>query len=219
VASVARRLHEQALDVRRDALYLPNGVAYEHFAVEAPPPSADTGIAALWKAGKPIAGYYGALAEWFDYELLDAVAERRGDWNFLLIGPMLDASARQRGAALFKRANVHWIGARPYEELPRYLRLFDVALIPFVVNDITRATSPLKLYEYLAAGKAIITTPMPECESFSVVQVIRDAEAMAGALDRGKAQGADEAYRAQCRRLAREHSWTNRVRAVIEALG
>ena len=218
VVSVARRLHEQALAARSDALYLPNGVDYEHFAAAAPLPLADPKVAALLKARKPIAGYYGALAEWFDYELLDRVAERRSDWNFLLIGPMLDASARRRGHSLFKRANVYWIGARPYEQLPEYLRLFDVALIPFVVNDITQATSPLKLYEYMAAGKPIITTPMPECESFSVVNITRDAEAMAQALDHGKAQGANEDFRAQCRALAHEHSWKRRVQTVVEAL-
>ena len=218
VASVAQRLHEQALAVRRDALYLPNGVDYEHFAVAAPLPLADPKVAALVKARKPIAGYYGALAEWFDYELLERVAERRGDWDFLLIGPMLDASARRRGRSLFKRANVYWIGARPYEQLPEYLRLFDVALIPFVVNDITQATSPLKLYEYLAAAKPIITTPMPECESFSVVKIIHDAEEMARALDHSKTQGAKEEFRAQCRGLALEHSWTRRVQTVVEAL-
>lgn len=217
VISVARRLHEQALAARRDALYLPNGVDYEHFAAAARLPLADAAIAALTRARKPVAGYYGALAEWFDYELLDAVAERRPDWNFLLIGPMLDESARRRGRSLLKRANVYWIGARRYEQLPDYLRLFDVALIPFVINDITRATSPLKLYEYLAAGKPIITTPMPECESFSVVGVVSDAKAMSEALDRGKARGADEAYRARCRELARGHSWTHRVQTVVDA--
>lgn len=218
VVSVARRLHEQAVKVRSDALYLPNGVAYDHFASPAPLPLADSQVTRLLDSRKPIAGYYGALAEWFDYELLEAVAERRRDWNFLLIGPMLDASARQRGRTLFKRANVHWIGARPYEQLPEYLGLFDVALIPFVVNDITQATSPLKLYEYMAAARPIITTPMPECEGFSVVTIIQDAEEMARSLDHSKAQGASEAFRALCRNLAREHSWEHRVQTVVKAL-
>jgi len=218
VVSVARRLHEQALTVRSDAIYLPNGVDYDHFASPAPTPDADPKIAALLNPRLPIAGYYGALAEWFDYELLETVAELRRDWNFLLIGPMLDGSARQRGRALFKCANVHWIGARPYERLPEYLWLFDVALIPFVVNDITQATSPLKLYEYMAAARPIITTPMPECESFSVVNITHSAEEMARALDDARAQGASEEFRAQCRAQAREHSWERRVQKVIEAL-
>jgi glycosyltransferase involved in cell wall biosynthesis len=218
VVSVARRLHEQALAVRSDALYLPNGVAYDHFASPARLPHADSQVNALLTPRRPIAGYYGALAEWFDYELLAAVAEQRRDWSFLLIGPMLDASARQRGRSLFKRANVHWVGARPYAQLPEYLRLFDVALIPFVVNNITKATSPLKLYEYMAAARPIITTPMPECEGFSVVTIIQDAEEMARALDQSKAQGASEAFREQCRALAREHSWERRVQTVAKAL-
>src|SRR5262249_12126399 len=176
VLTVARPLQDQASAVRADAIYLPNGVDYEHFSAEVPAPAGDSEVAGLLASRKRAAGYYGALAEWFDYEMLDAVAARREDWNFLIIGPSLDSSAKQRGRSLRRHKNVYWIGPRPYQELPAYLRLFDIALIPFQVNDITQATSPLKLYEYLAAGKPVLSTPMPECERIPVVKVVRDAD-------------------------------------------
>src|SRR5438045_8807966 len=105
---------------------------------------------------------------------MDAVAAARPDWNFLLIGPVYDLSMRERGRRLLKRANVNWLGARTYESLPSYLHVFDVALIPFVINDITSATSPLKLYEYFAGGKPVIATSMPECQACSQVPIARD---------------------------------------------
>ena len=150
VASVARRLHEEALTSRPDAVLLPNGVEYERFAAPAAPPR-DEELLRFLAPGVPVAGYYGALAEWFDYPLLDAVAAARPDWRFVLIGPQYDKSLP--GQPLLARKNVRWLGPRDYVTLPGYLSLFDVATIPFRINAITQATSPLKLYEYFAGGK------------------------------------------------------------------
>ena len=187
VAAVARRLHEEALARRPDALYLPNGVEYERFSAPAAPASTDRDVAPLLSAGRPIAGYYGALAEWFDYELVDETARLRPDWSFLLIGPMYDQSLQ--GRPMLKRENVRWIGPRDYHLLPGYLALFDVATIPFRINPITTATSPLKLYEYFAGGKPVVTTPMPECAAFPEVTIARNAQELAAALDPARAKG------------------------------
>lgn len=216
VACVARVLHEQALTVRPDAIYLPNGVEYERFADDSAEMADDRDLAGFRREGKPIAGYYGALAEWFDYELLDEVARLRPDWNFVLIGQALDESIHRQAAP--GRPNVKWIGPRPYESLSGYLRLFDVAMIPFKINRITDATSPLKLYEYMAGGKPIIATPMPECQSFPAVNIARDPEEFAHALDSARQQGLDPAFRARLRATARTNSWAARVATVTENL-
>ncbi|MBZ5535418.1 MAG: polysaccharide pyruvyl transferase family protein [Acidobacteriia bacterium] len=216
VAAVSRRLVDQAAVVRPDALYVPNGVEYDHFADESIAIPDDPAIARLRWEGKPIAGYYGAFAKWFDYGLLDALAELRQDWNFLLIGPMYDESFA--GKPLLKRSNVVWIGPRPYESLPGYLKLFDVATIPFLVNDITQATSPLKLYEYFAGGKSVVTTPMPECQAYPEVHVVKGTLEFSRALDAAKEQGSSREFREQVRRLAKENSWTRRIETVVEQL-
>src|SRR4029077_7077694 len=140
VTAVTRQLHDKALARRPDAIYLPNAVEYERFARDEGQLPDDNSVVDLVRQGKPIAGYYGALAEWFDYELLDKVARARPDWNFLLIGPMYDQSLR--GQPGLKCPNVLWLGPRDYHSLPGYLRLFDVATIPFKINDITKSTSP-----------------------------------------------------------------------------
>jgi polysaccharide pyruvyl transferase CsaB len=216
VASVAKKLHEQALAVRPDAVSVPNGVEFERFADDEAPLPEDKELRSFRDSGKPIAGYYGALAEWFDYELLDKVARARPDWNFLLIGPMYDQSLR--GQPVLKCPNVLWLGPRDYHSLPGYLRLFDVATIPFKINDITKSTSPLKLYEYFAGGKATITTPMPECEAYPEVAIVRTAEEFAAALDPARERGKDAAYRERVRQVGRENSWSARVDTVLQAL-
>ena len=216
VGCVAGLLHKQALTVRPDAIYLPNGVEYHRFADDSAEIADDPDLALFLREGKPIAGYYGALAEWFDYELLDEVARLRPDWNFVLIGQALDESIHRQASP--GRPNVKWIGPRPYESLPGYLRLFDVAMIPFKINRITEATSPLKLYEYMAAAKPIITTAMPECRSFPVVNIVRSAEEFALALNNARKQGLDPEFCAELRATARENSWAARVDSVIETL-
>ena len=218
VACVAERLHKSAAAVRPDALYLPNGVEFEHFSTDCVDRFDDPDLDPSWAKARPLAGYYGAMAEWFDYELMAAVAGLRPDWNFLFIGPAYDNSLRERGPALLAHSNVRWIGPRDYQHLPRYLQLFDVATIPFVINNITLATSPLKLYEYFAGGKPVIATPMPECEAFAEVHIARTAREFSAALDRSKAQGEDLQFRERLRTLGRENSWAARVQLVLSHL-
>ena len=189
---------------------------FDHFAGEDDTPLDDPEMSALVAAGRPIAGYYGALARWFDYALFDQVAALRPGWTFVLIGPDLDGSMAGRPA--FARPNVKWLGPRPYAALPRYLRRFDVATIPFAINPITISTSPLKLFEYFAAGKPVVTTPMPECAAFPEVRIAATAEAFAEALDAAREQGRDAAFRDRLRAIGRANSWDARVAEALGAL-
>ncbi len=217
VFSVARVLHSQAQAVRPDAVYLPNGVEFDRFdlPVSAPLP-VDAEFQAIVDQKKPIAGYYGALASWFDYKMLDQVARQRPDWNFVLIGVRFDDTLSQ--SKLLERSNVFYLGPRPYETLPLYLNQFAVALIPFLVNDITLATSPLKLYEYFAGGKATITSAMPECMAYDTVLITHSAEEFCSQLDIARQRGSDPAFRAQVRKLALENTWKARAEQAVSAV-
>lgn len=106
----------------------------------------------------PRLGFYGVIDERFDIELIRQVAEARPEWQFVLIGPIV----KIHPDTLPKCPNIHYPGGRKYDELPLYLSGWDIALIPFAINESTKFISPTKTPEYLAAGKPVISTPITD---------------------------------------------------------
>ena len=106
----------------------------------------------------PRLGYCGVIDERLNINLLAEVADFRPDWQFVMIGPVVKISDED----LPRRANIHYLGGRNYQELPSYLAGWDVALMPFALNESTRFISPTKTPEYLAAGKPVISTPIQD---------------------------------------------------------
>ncbi len=217
VLTTARRLYEQTLPLRPDALLCPNGVDYDFFAryrqpVEAQPPP---DLTSILQRGRPIVGYYGALATWFDYPLLMEVARCRPNLSFVLIGPDYDGSLPPD---LLELPNVDWLGVKPYNQIPLYLRFFDVAAIPFQVSAVTHAVSPLKLFEYMAGGKPVLVTPMQESMAYPGVLVGATAEEFAANLDKALELRNDPAYLTTLDQVAHENTWNARARQILEAL-
>lgn len=105
---------------------------------------------------RPRLGFYGVIDERFDIELLDCVAEMRPDWSFVMVGPIVKIDP----ADLPKRPNIHYLGPKKYEQLPAYLSGWDVALMPFAMNESTQFISPTKTPEYLAGGKPVVSSPI-----------------------------------------------------------
>ena len=127
--------------------------------------------------GNKIVGYYGAMAKWLDYDLLKIVAAKLPNVDFVLIGKKYDESYDASGIDAVP--NIHFIGPVAYQDLPQYSAKFDVSTIPFVVNSITNATSPLKLFEYMASGKPVLTTAMQESSKYEAVNIAHNAEEFA----------------------------------------
>jgi UDP-galactopyranose mutase len=107
---------------------------------------------------KPRLGFYGVIDERFDTELLDKVAQMRPDWSFVMVGPVVKISEDE----LPKRPNIHYLGGKTYDQLPAYLSGWDVALMPFAMNESTQFISPTKTPEYLAGGKPVVSTPIKD---------------------------------------------------------
>jgi len=105
---------------------------------------------------RPRLGFYGVIDERFDTELLDQVAAMRPNWSFVMVGPVVKISEDD----LPKRPNIHYLGGKTYAELPAYLSGWDVALMPFAMNESTEFISPTKTPEYLAGGKPVVSTPV-----------------------------------------------------------
>lgn len=110
------------------------------------------------RIGHPRLGFFGVIDERFDIELIDAVAAARPHWQFVMLGPVTKIDPE----ALPQRLNIHYLGAKTYDELPGYIAGWDVALLPFAINEATRYISPTKTPEYLAAGKPVVSTPITD---------------------------------------------------------
>ncbi|MCJ8211639.1 glycosyltransferase family 1 protein [Mucilaginibacter sp. RS28] len=105
---------------------------------------------------KPKMGFYGVIDERFDIDLIGAIADARPDWQLILIGPVVKINPDH----LPKNSNIHYLGQKSYQQLPDYMATWDIALIPFQLNESTKFISPTKTPEYLAAGLPVISTPI-----------------------------------------------------------
>lgn len=106
----------------------------------------------------PRIGYYGVLDERLDLDMLKVLAALRPNWQFVLVGPVVKIDAGE----LPRQPNIHYLGSKPYSELPCYLSGWDIAMMPFALNESTRYISPTKTPEYLAGGKRVISTPIKD---------------------------------------------------------
>lgn len=217
VFAVSRPLWEELRRSRPDTVYLPNGVEAERFSAPPDPAAVPERLARSRAAGRAVAGYVGALARWVDADLLGELAALRPDWDFCLVGKALDETF----AALEKRAreNVFFLGRRPYAAIPSILAAFDAGLIPFRTGPEAVHASPIKLYEYLAAGLPVIATPIPECEAVPEVSIGRDARAFSDLLDRAAGSRRSPDFRRRSLARARENDWSRRAGTALAALG
>jgi UDP-galactopyranose mutase len=122
---------------------------------------------------RPRLGFFGVLDERLDRDLLDGVAAARPDWQIVMVGPVVKIEP----ASLPRRANIHYLGAKDYSELPAYLSGWDVALLPFARNDSTRFISPTKTPEYLAAGCPVVSTSIRDVvRPYGEMRLVRIAD-------------------------------------------
>jgi UDP-galactopyranose mutase len=153
---------------------------------------------------RPRLGFYGVIDERFDTELLDQVAAMRPDWSFVMIGPVVKISEQD----LPKRPNIHYLGGKKYEQLPAYLSGWDVALMPFAMNESTQFISPTKTPEYLAGGKPVVSTP------------VRDVVRHYGQLEGVGIASDAESFVAECERmlkLPRNGEWLAEADLLLSA--
>ena len=195
------------------SILIRNGVDYEFFSR----PQANEEMASI---AKPTVGYFGALADWFDYDLMFEVAEARPQYSFVLIGGY--ETEQTRGTNHFLRLsglpNVHFLGHQAYSELPSFLAHFDACIIPFRVNELTRMFDPVKLYEYLSQGKPVVATEMAELEYCSnLIYVADDARDFAHKVDLALSED-DASLGLKRRSFAAANNWTQRFEAMDAAV-
>jgi glycosyltransferase involved in cell wall biosynthesis len=197
-------LARQACRFARNVSVIRNGCDYEHFAKANTRP----------QGKRPVIGYYGAIAEWFDAELVADLAERRPDWDFVLVGSTFGAEVGR----LTGLNNVSLPGEKPYAEIPAWLARFDVAILPFKLTPLTEAANPVKAYEIFASGKPLVSVPLPELSSLPPLA------RFASTLDEFEREiqmelsQRDEELERRRRDFARENTWDHRFRELSRVL-
>jgi len=172
------------------------------------------------KLGHPRLGYFGVLDERIDWPLLASIADARPEWSIVMVGPVAKIAMDE----LPERPNLHYLGRKAYEELPRYLAGWDVALMPFAINEATRFISPTKTPEYLAGGKPVVSTPVTDVlRQYGNLKCVRIARSVDGFIDACEDAMAPAASSGEWLREADhaiEHlSWDSTFRRMLAVVG
>lgn len=217
VVTTARQIYNDVVSQRgtENMVLACNGVDYKHFREFSDRFKYEKDFLKIINNGKINVGYYGALASWFDYELIKKI-NQTNKYNVILIGIEYDDSYERSGIG--NLSNVYFIGPKEYKILKYYAVKMDILTIPFVVNSITQATSPLKLFEYMALHKPIVTTAMQECMNYKSVMVADNHEHFLGLLERATALVVDEEYLSLLDKEARENDWYYKAKLMVELL-
>lgn len=208
VTVTAAVLEEKWASRAKNCLLVRNGVDFDFFARHGIPNDLLADITG------PVIGYYGALAEWVDFALVAAIADARPDWNIVLIGDIFVSDL----GGLEHRPNVHLTGRKPYREMPLFLYRFDVCIIPFRLYNVTHAVDPVKFYEFISAGKPVVSVPLEEMRTYEdYVYFASEPRAFVGQIERALAENDLGATRKRVD-FARKNDWKVRFEANLQAL-
>ena len=217
VVTTAKQIYEDVVSQRGtdNMVFACNGVDYDFFRDLSKGHEIEDSLVQVLKNGKVNLCYYGALASWLDYELIKKI-DKTNKYNIILIGVKYDAAYDESGVDSLP--NVHFIGPKEYHILKYYAAEMDILTIPFVINSITQATSPLKLFEYMALHKPIVTTAMQECKNYESVMVAENHDEFIALLEKATEAAKDDEYIALLDKEARENDWSHKAETIIELL-
>jgi len=193
---------------------VPNGVDFARFTQESA-----VALEKLAGFSPPIVGYVGSVADWIDLDLVANLACQNPNWTIAMIGPAHTDTSQHK-----EIPNLHFLGPVVYADVAAYLQQFDVCIMPFKVNDLTRDVNPVKMYEYLATGKPIVSTCLPEVAQFGDLCYLSHTpdefeEHVRIALTEQHLDSAEWSER-RARRIAAAsaNTWDARTQAVLQAL-
>jgi glycosyltransferase involved in cell wall biosynthesis len=211
VITSSSKLYEKYRIARTDIVLIPNAADLKHFQQQFRVCPSDFPS----KTG-PVVGYFGAIAKWLDYRLLDLLAQKKPNFTFVFIGPVSD----ERFWKLLENKNVKYLGIKKYDELPKYAQWFDIAILPFEKNDITDATSPIKMFEYMAAGKPVVATELAEVihGAYKGVLVSKSHDEFIKNIDKALEHSKDEVFIRALRENLRGNTWADRSQKILNVI-
>jgi glycosyltransferase involved in cell wall biosynthesis len=206
----AERLYDAKSPMNPRTVLIRHGVDYDHFRKALDPATKVPDEIA--KLPRPVIGYFGLMSDdWFDVGLMEQVAKRFSHGSVVLLGKVTMDLSR-----LTRLPNVHWLGRKPYGELPAYSRGFDVAVIPFPISEVTLAANPLKAREYLAAGLPVVSTDIPEVRALGdLCRVGTNAEEFVRQIELALREPGPSAARSE---RVRDQSWQAKLDELREHL-
>jgi len=210
IFATSQGLLDKKKDLYKSVVYSPHAVDFAHFnkaGRQGPLPEEIKNIK------KPVIGMFGLIEERLDLELLKYLACLKPEWSILVIGKVMVDIEEFTGLK-----NVFFIGHRPYEDLPDYARAFDVSIIAFKQDERVKYINPLKLKEYLAMGKPVVSTPMKEAERYSdVIEIARTKEEFLGKIELLLKSDTEQMRQKRIKRVENE-SWESvAAKAIAEA--
>lgn len=196
-------------EARKDIVVIHNGVQAELLE------GTDLIASEMRRIQKPVLGYVGALQERVDTELLATVASAFPDCSIVFVGPLVSP---EHFASLKSMENVFFLGERRHKDIPRYINGFDVCLMPHKLNDLTKSMDPIKLYEYLATGRPIVSTFIPCLERFSPYAYLsRTTDEFISNIRKSLSEK-ESSLQEQRRSFAKQNTWEVRANQVVETL-
>lgn len=191
-----------------------NGVDYKFFQTINKKYKLEEEYLNIINNGKINICYYGALAKWFDYNLIKKIA-KTNKYNIILFGIKYDESY---DININEEENIYFMGPRDYKVLKNYASLCDILIIPFVLNDITKSTSPVKIFEYMALHKPIVTTDMLECRKYESVYIGKNQKDFIDKLDEAYKNKDNKKYINLLDKEAQENDWIHKAKAIIDKI-
>jgi glycosyltransferase involved in cell wall biosynthesis len=208
-----KSLYESKKQIHNNVYCFPSSVDEDHFS------TAKNGIPIpedISNIKGPIAGYFGVIDERLDLDLLNSAALQNPDVSFVMIGPVVKITEEE----LPKAPNIHYLGMKPYKILPNYLKAFDIAMMPFALNDATKFISPTKTLEYMAAGKPIISTKIKDVirDYSHCIKLVSNAgeftEHLLDLLSKREERSLQKSYS----EVLEKTSWSNTVKSMADII-
>lgn len=213
VATSDRLLEDIRRHRSRNFLLSTNGVDLDHWRIEKGSPPMDL-VPAI--NGNLVVGYHGALAKWIDYRLLRSIADE-GSYELVLIGFEHDSEFAESG--LKSHPRVHYLGSKSYFQLNTYAIHYDIAILPFKNIELTQSVSPVKIFEYMAARKPVVTPDLHECRKYRSCLIGRDHPEFMQQLKRAAALMDNSQYLSVLDQEAGENSWESKTLEILRLAG
>lgn len=209
----AKNIQKDLMKIREDCLYIPNGVNFNDFVGFTG--HKWEGLEKIKSESKTIIGYYGAIAEWFDFKTIEYIANKNPNWTILLVGEIYP-TVLEKVKEFERYKNVKFLDRVDYKYIPQLLSIFDVAILPFRLNNITLSTSPVKIFEYVAGGKPVVSSPLPEVIDIDGIFIGNDSIEFNRLVSVALSQKDNKEFSTEMRQIAQENTWDKRIETVLQ---